>query len=301
MSIPFKRTVRDLVTIPQRYRRSIPFLNHGGWAIIEGDPPFYWRARAIGNQQIFSNLWFILSGHVTIECDGRCYEGTPGCAMLRSSGLNEKIICHSTEFEHVYFQLYCYAQPGIIVRQTPDGFLTKELVMYLHRAEKADRSAFQLLSSVIQAHLTEEMQSKKFDRLLVDFERNVRYDVKTFAQKAGMSISTFQRFCLHHYGKSPQEVRMEFRMKKAISLLTGTNETLESIASMLGYSSAFAFSKAYMRYFGRRPGSDRKKPISLISDARFFHARKKTVLPLFSGVQIRKPFHGSRSKSIMPV
>jgi len=259
MSIPFKRTLKDAVPIPKEYNRYIPFLNHGGWAIIAGDPPFYWESRGRGKQRILSNLWLVLSGHVTIECNGHYYEGTPGCAMLRSSGLNEKVICHSTEFEHVYFQLCCYNQPGIIIRQTPDGILVKELIMYLHRTKKASHAAFRILSTVLQSLLTEEMQSKKFDRLLVEFEQNTQYDIKTFAQKAGMSTSTFWRFCQHHYGKSPQEVRMDYQMKKAVNLLTGTNETLESIASMLGYSSASAFSKAYMHYFGRRPGSDRKQ------------------------------------------
>ena len=117
-----------------------------------------------------------------------------------------------------------------------------------------------LLSSIIQANLAEEMPIEQFDRLLTAFERDMKSDVKTFAKKTGMSISSFQRYCQKHWGKSPQKVRTEYRMKKAVNLLSGTDESIKGIASMLGYASASAFSKAYMHYCGHRPGEDRNPP-----------------------------------------
>ncbi len=63
-------------------------------------------------------------------------------------------------------------------------------------------------------------------------------------------ISTLLR---REIGKSFSEILLELRMKRAISLLRGTNLTIEKIALMLGYSNSSNFYKAFRKFYGRSP------------------------------------------------
>jgi AraC-like DNA-binding protein len=57
----------------------------------------------------------------------------------------------------------------------------------------------------------------------------------------------------------PMEYLAKVRMEKAREMFVKENTTLEEVAQAVGYSSAFAFSKAYKRIFGNSPAKEWKK------------------------------------------
>lgn len=250
------RNLKNIVAIPLSYSNQ-QRLSAGGWAVIEGKAPYYWESAGLNVKRIFSNIWFILSGHIVIEFNHKVYEGKPGDVLVRPSGVYEKIISYEPEFEHLYFQLRSYNELEIITRSTADGPLLKEMILYLARTKDPDKRMFQSLQKIVLENLTQEIRKKSFDSILDSFENDFTTNIRILAKNNGMSVSSFERYCKLHYSKTPAELRTKYRMEKALLLLSNTSEKLENIASFLKFSSSYAFSKAYMRYYGHRPRKDR--------------------------------------------
>lgn len=55
------------------------------------------------------------------------------------------------------------------------------------------------------------------------------------------------------YGKSFSNILVEQRMKRALTLLTSTNLTVEQIASFVGYSDKSNFHKTFKKFYGQSP------------------------------------------------
>ena len=68
-----------------------------------------------------------------------------------------------------------------------------------------------------------------------------------------MSISTFRKFCLRNFRKSPGELLNDIRMSKARAMLIYSGQNIDSIAANCGYANRFAFSKAFRRLNGISP------------------------------------------------
>ena len=77
--------------------------------------------------------------------------------------------------------------------------------------------------------------------------------------RAGMSISTFRKFCLENFGKPPGEVLTEFRMNNARGLLLYRELSIDEIALQLGYADRFTFAKAFTQFHRCTPTAFRQK------------------------------------------
>jgi AraC family transcriptional regulator len=60
------------------------------------------------------------------------------------------------------------------------------------------------------------------------------------------------------FGLNPMEYVTQLRIKKAISLLTGTNYTVDHIAQLCGYDNGFYFSRVFLKFVGMNPSQFRK-------------------------------------------
>jgi AraC-like DNA-binding protein len=80
-----------------------------------------------------------------------------------------------------------------------------------------------------------------------------QWTVGTLARGAGLSRPAFARKFRELIGQSPLEYLTEWRMTLAARLLRDTDRMLADIAAESGYSSAFAFSKAFKRWRGMSP------------------------------------------------
>jgi AraC-like DNA-binding protein len=140
-----------------------------------------------------------------------------------------------------------YVTPGPAAREAC-GRLSGLMLHYLHRElipeySPAQRSARERLTAL-------------WTRLHGELAKP--WTVAQMAQLANMSESQFARVVQSLYQMSPMKMLLSLRMEHAAALLRNSSATLESVAQDCGYASAYAFSTAFHRYFGNRPGRYRR-------------------------------------------
>lgn len=84
------------------------------------------------------------------------------------------------------------------------------------------------------------------------------WTVDELARRAGMSRSAFAARFNELVGEPPGQYLLRWRMHLASRALVREPVTLAELAARVGYSSEFAFSKAFKRYVGQSPDSYRK-------------------------------------------
>jgi AraC-like DNA-binding protein len=124
----------------------------------------------------------------------------------------------------------------------------------VHLVREIDR-AYERQHSLIQNHLT-DLWSRVNDRL------NEPWTVEKLAAEIHVSPSALYMHATRHNGVNPMVMLTRLRMERAKDLLLHGNETLEKIAETVGYSTPYAFSDAFLRVIGQRPGRYRKGRIA---------------------------------------
>lgn len=99
--------------------------------------------------------------------------------------------------------------------------------------------------------------AKVFEAMHSDFIRP--WSLDEFATLASMSRSGFASTFKKMVGVAPMDYLKNWRMQIACELLSAGNESLSSIASTVGYGSESAFSLAFNKTMGRRPGAYRRE------------------------------------------
>lgn len=92
------------------------------------------------------------------------------------------------------------------------------------------------------------------------------WNVSAIANHAGCSRTQLHQLCLKIYGITPREKLTQLRLQRASEYLLLTDWTLEEIASRVGYSDAFSFSKSFQRSQKESPAAYRRAK----QDARSF-------------------------------
>ncbi len=75
----------------------------------------------------------------------------------------------------------------------------------------------------------------------------------SLAAKCHMSSEHLRRICHEELGRSPMEHLTFMRMQRAQEILEKTDEKIETVARMVGYSSSGVFSRAFVRCIGLKP------------------------------------------------
>jgi AraC-like DNA-binding protein len=84
-------------------------------------------------------------------------------------------------------------------------------------------------------------------------------DLEALAKQVGMGYSSFRRVFRDQIGISPWQYLLRSRLAHARRLLASTDETMASIAEIVGFGSAFHFSSAFKKAYGVSPDNWRKK------------------------------------------
>lgn len=215
------------------------------------------------------DLFFILSGSVCYQTAAGRGRAAAGQVMLIPSKLN-RVIFLDEESTHIYVRMEgdC-ANFGI-------SSLTVRNCMHLDEIEAYSRillkkNSLAAINRIYRRNILENLSMlfnhelypgvdrdspEKITRLLdyLHKEEPGKLSVAHTAKKFGMSLSKYRQFCLKNFSKSPNELLDDIRMSRARALLSYSDWTIDAIASELGYSSRFAFSKAFRRINGVPPG-----------------------------------------------
>ncbi len=92
-------------------------------------------------------------------------------------------------------------------------------------------------------------------RVWEEVEKNLArgWNLNGLAGIAHLSTEHLRRLCREQLGRSPVQQVTYLRMRRAVDLLTTTDDKVETIAHAIGYESPFTFSNAFKRWTGRRP------------------------------------------------
>ena len=100
------------------------------------------------------------------------------------------------------------------------------------------------------------------------------WTVEELATRSGVSRATFAKRFTTVVGQPPLAYLTWWRMTTAAQLLRGTDALLPVVAERSGYSSEFAFAKAFKREYGIPPGRYRRQPPSFTGTAGYASAGK---------------------------
>jgi transcriptional regulator GlxA family with amidase domain len=85
-----------------------------------------------------------------------------------------------------------------------------------------------------------------------------RWTVRSLAKAAGLSRAAFARRFARSLGESPIARLARLRLEHAAHLLVHSDASLAEVAGRVGYSSEFAFSRAFKRHHALSPASFRR-------------------------------------------
>ncbi|WP_407288986.1 AraC family transcriptional regulator [Streptomyces sp. BP-8] len=85
------------------------------------------------------------------------------------------------------------------------------------------------------------------------------WTVESLADRAGLSRAAFARRFAALVGEPPMAYLTRWRMTTAARLLRESDNPLIAVAAQAGYSSEFAFAKAFKREYGLAPGGYRRQ------------------------------------------
>jgi len=125
--------------------------------------------------------------------------------------------------------------------------LARELVVHVKRSGEHEQYSEALKFQVQSSDRFAELPAWIFSHLSDDLSIDV------LAQRAAMSRRNFTRLFHEAFGKTPAQFVAEARIAEAQQRLLVPRNSIESIASSLGFRSADVFSLAFERYTGIRP------------------------------------------------
>jgi AraC-like DNA-binding protein len=149
-----------------------------------------------------------------------------------------------------------------------------QLVLLLRDEELTDRPNSDTLCTHLSHALLTSLRrltrptavSSPYIQKLADLWTAVRqepahpWDMPRLADKLHVSEPHLRRLCHQHYGSSPHKILLKIRMEIARDLLRFSDQPLDTIATHVGYASAYSFSRAFQAATGQRPGKYRKAP-----------------------------------------
>jgi transcriptional regulator GlxA family with amidase domain len=92
---------------------------------------------------------------------------------------------------------------------------------------------------------------------VVDSDLARPWTLKELAALVYVTPEQLRRICRRELGCSPMRHVTELRIRESTSLLASEFNTVERVASLVGYENAFAFSTAFKRHVGVPPSAFR--------------------------------------------
>ena len=103
------------------------------------------------------------------------------------------------------------------------------------------------------------LADEKFLNILMDYIerewRNTAINAETFSKRLGYSKSQLYRKMVSLTGKSPNRFIMEYRLNRALKLLSKTDKNISEVAFEVGFNSPAYFSKCFQKTFGILPSA----------------------------------------------
>ncbi|WP_293746028.1 AraC family transcriptional regulator [uncultured Paraglaciecola sp.] len=135
-------------------------------------------------------------------------------------------------------------------------------ILYSEPDATMRQGVFPLISHYLNAALLGNNQNKtntRLHNLFQDIEKRLQFDwtIEAMCDQVHYSPPHLHRLCQSQYGKSPIQKLIYIRVERAKSLLLNTSWSVQHIASYVGYTSIFNFSKSFKKVVGVSPSEFR--------------------------------------------
>ena len=112
-----------------------------------------------------------------------------------------------------------------------------------------------------QAEPSERLGQQQLHRLHEHLFEHLEdpWTVDQMAARCNMSGGHLHLLTKRNFQQTPMELLRKIRMEHAATQLMQTTQTIEQIAEQVGYGTAYAFSNAFKRHSGKRPGTYRQQ------------------------------------------
>lgn len=223
-------------------------------------------------------LWYVVRGTILIDSGNGSHEVKHGQVALSPVLYPHWVRLSSRDAKGLWFHLYNTPRWGFLSDSGPcirssaqihdmEWLMDHTLAEASSDAPGAAQNALHYtgaLAVLLQREWQSDSQAttptnSKLDRLWVVVSASIgeAWSVERLAASAGLSPRYLHKLCMKRYGIGPMGLVTRMRMDHAMELLVSTNRKLDDIAPEVGYGSAYAFSDAFARHAGKRPGAVR--------------------------------------------
>ena len=230
----------------------------------------YEMRRVGGSESRHVCLWLIREGSVRFQQPDRTLIAGPGSTLIMTPDFDRICTVESGVFRHIYFILSPWMGVSCGVYESAHAEEMESLLKMVFRELTEPetyhrRICLEHFASLLGEYVGREMRRDSCDlRLrqmfeLLETEMTCPWTTASLARRLGVSASLLYQLCRRQYGRSPGELTAEVKFRFASELLRVTGDKLDALAGAIGYSNAFAFSKAFFKHTGRRPTQLRRK------------------------------------------
>jgi AraC family transcriptional activator of mtrCDE len=146
-----------------------------------------------------------------------------------------------------------YQQSGPASAAMMTALMNQCLIQVLRRVSQQANGALPWLSALEDPRLARVVET-----ILNHPEQH--HTLELLASVAHMSRSTFSRHFEQCFGRTPMDYVRDVRLRRAAQLLRLGGQSIDSVASKVGFASRSHFSRAFHEQFGCSPVDFRKQP-----------------------------------------
>ena len=229
------------------------------------------------------DLWFVRSGRGTLRCDAgvftvgpkELYLFRPGYCVSAEQDPDNPLHVYYCHFDAVNNPLFRFLTIPTITRDD-QGRIAGAFELFQKEAQRSlgitNFSIRLLLYSIFQIWLEgknisldrHEVNPRRADTLMkaIDYlslHLNQKVDLDELSRLCSLEKSGLSRLFKEYTGASPIRYHTNLRMQHA-ALLLEAGGSVKATASEIGYTDAFAFSKAFKKHMGLSPSDFVQRP-----------------------------------------
>jgi len=206
---------------------------------------------------------YVCSGAGTYEVNGKVYHLTKGEAfVIKPHEITKYSADKDTPWEYVWvgfsseisrFNELPYVIKDDNLKNIIEGVYASGSYKTKNNA-MAFSESWRIISYLLNGVLEEE--SFSYPNAVVNLIKARfmnKLTVQSIADELGLDRSYLSNIFKSEYGVSPQQYIINYRMERALELLSTEKYSVSVVAASVGYSDLFVFSRAFKKHFGVPP------------------------------------------------
>jgi len=216
-------------------------------------------------------LFYTLKGQGKLTTINKEYALVPHTLAILPSKQSFKVSITGEQWDIIWLNLantkrwqhIALEQARVINNQKLESLHFALELLYSEADATLREGVMPILSHYLNAILRGDNQNKANTRLhslFQDIEKRLQYDwtIEAMCEQLHYSPPHLHRLCQAQFGKSPIQKLIHLRIERAKSMLLNTRWPVQHIASYVGYTNIFSFSKSFKKLVGVSPSEFRR-------------------------------------------